>query len=236
MIFLVCTSQYTRTTARDNLRVSLKSCFTWLTLLPSSDILVPYHFKGVKQLKIAVFGTGYVGLVAGVCFADAGNQVIGVDIDADKIRKLQDGIVPIYEPGLDELLKSALKHKRIEFTTDKKKAVLESEIIFVAVGTPEGEDGSADLSHVLTVTQFIAETMTTEKIVVLKSTVPVGTATKVTELMARSTKLPFEVVNNPEFLKEGASIDDFLKTRSGGHRMRNRKNPRGDDGALRPFC
>ena len=179
---------------------------------PSSGNLdTHYHFKGVKQLKIAMFGTGYVGLVAGVCFADAGNKVICVDIDGEKIRKLQDGQVPIYEPGLDELLKSALKHKRIDFTTDKKMAVKESEVIFIAVGTPEGEDGSADLSHVLDVAKFIAENMMSEKIVVLKSTVPVGTSTKVSTLMSQSTKVPFEIVSNPEFLKEGASIQDFLK-------------------------
>ncbi len=162
-------------------------------------------------MKIAVFGTGYVGLVAGVCFADAGNQVIGVDINEEKIRGLQDGRSPIFEPGLDELLKSTLKANRIEFTIDQRRAVKEAGIIFVAVGTPESEDGSADLSHVLKVVQEIAENMTEHKMIVLKSTVPVGTAEKVTSLVASLTKQPFDIVSNPEFLKEGTSIDDFLK-------------------------
>lgn len=161
-------------------------------------------------MQLSVFGTGYVGLVAGVCFADAGNDVTCVDIDEAKIRSLQDGRVPIYEPGLDELLKSSLQAKRIHFTTDKKKAV-ESPVIFIAVGTPENEDGSADLQHVLGVAKFIAENMTAEKIIVMKSTVPVGTAEKITTLMKSITKIPFDVVSNPEFLKEGASIQDFLK-------------------------
>jgi len=162
-------------------------------------------------LKISVFGTGYVGLVAGVCFADAGNNVIGIDIDAKKIQALQDGIVPIYEPGLDDLLKSTLKAGRIEFTTDGKKAVKESQVIFIAVGTPEGEDGSADLSHVLNVAEFIGQNMTDEKIIVMKSTVPVGTAEKISKTVSKFTKIKFDVVSNPEFLKEGASIDDFLR-------------------------
>ncbi len=162
-------------------------------------------------MKLSVFGTGYVGLVAGVCFADAGNHVICVDIDEKKIRALQDGIVPIYEPGLDELLKNSLHGNRISFTTDKKKAVAESSVIFIAVGTPENEDGSADLRHVLDVAKYIAENMKERKVIVMKSTVPVGTAEKVTELVKSITKIPFDVVSNPEFLKEGASVQDFLK-------------------------
>jgi len=162
-------------------------------------------------MKIAVFGTGYVGLVAAVCFADAGNHIIGVDIDEKKIQSLLDGQVPIYEPGLDDLLRSALKHKRIDFTTDKDLAVKEAPVIFIAVGTPEGEDGSADVSHVLGVAEFIAKNMKDEKIIVLKSTVPVGTAEKLDKVLRSLTKLPFEIVSNPEFLKEGASIADFLK-------------------------
>ncbi len=162
-------------------------------------------------MKLSVFGTGYVGLVAGVCFADAGNEVTGIDIDENKIRQLQDGQVPIYEPGLEELLKSSIKAGRIVFTTDKMKAVENSSVIFIAVGTPENEDGSADLRHVLGVAEFIAQNMKEEKIVVLKSTVPVGTAEKVTQLMKSITTLPFDIVSNPEFLKEGASIEDFLK-------------------------
>ncbi len=162
-------------------------------------------------MKIAVFGTGYVGLVAAVCFADAGNHIIGVDIDAGKIGRLLDGQVPIYEPGLEDLLKSALKYKRIEFTTDKLLAVKQAQVIFIAVGTPEGEDGSADVSHVLDVAEFIAKNMTEEKIIVLKSTVPVGTAEKLKNIVSHFSKHSFDIVSNPEFLKEGASIDDFLK-------------------------
>lgn len=158
-----------------------------------------------------MFGTGYVGLVAGVCFADAGNHVIGVDIDHKKIQALQDGHSPIYEPGLDELLKETLRAKRIEFTTDQSKAIKEAHVIFIAVGTPEGEDGSADLSHVLDVARTIGTQMTEEKVIVLKSTVPVGTAEKVHEMVASTTQYTFEVVSNPEFLKEGASIGDFLR-------------------------
>jgi UDPglucose 6-dehydrogenase len=162
-------------------------------------------------MKIAVFGTGYVGLVAAVCFADAGNHVIGVDIDSEKIAKLKAGQVPIYEPGLEDLLKSAINHKRVEFTTDRFKAVNENSIIFIAVGTPEGEDGSADVSRVMDVAQFIAENMEDEKTIVLKSTVPVGTAEKLNNLIKKITKHPFDIVSNPEFLKEGASIEDFLR-------------------------
>jgi UDPglucose 6-dehydrogenase len=162
-------------------------------------------------MKLAVIGTGYVGLVAGVCFADAGNQVIGVDIDENKIAKLKDGISPLYEPGLDELLRSTLKMKRIEFTTDLSNAVKQSEIIFIAVGTPEGEDGSADLSHVLNCSRQIAESLNSEKVIVIKSTVPVGTAEKVIKHMKQFTSVAFHLVSNPEFLKEGASLDDFLR-------------------------
>lgn len=162
-------------------------------------------------MKLSVFGTGYVGLVAGVCFADAGNDVTCVDIDEGKIRRLQDGRVPIYEPGLDELLKSSIQAGRITFTTDKKKAIEASQVIFIAVGTPENEDGSADLTHVLGVAKEIATHMKNEKIIVLKSTVPVGTAEKVTQAVKSITKIPFDIVSNPEFLKEGASIEDFLK-------------------------
>jgi UDPglucose 6-dehydrogenase len=162
-------------------------------------------------MRISVFGTGYVGLVAAVCFADSGYSVVGVDIDEDKISKLKDGKIPIYEPGLDDLLKSALVHKRIEFTTDKVKAIKHGNVIFIAVGTPEGEDGSADLSYVLDVSKFIAQNMDGEKTIVLKSTVPVGTAEKVDAIIKAHTSHPFEIVSNPEFLKEGSSVDDFLK-------------------------
>jgi UDPglucose 6-dehydrogenase len=169
------------------------------------------HLKGVRQMKLAVIGTGYVGLVAGVCFADSGNHVIGVDIDESKIAKLKDGISPLYEPGLDDLLKATLKTKRIEFTTNLKDSVKVSDVIFIAVGTPEGEDGSADLTHVLKCAEQIAQAMESEKVIVLKSTVPVGTAEKVAAFMNDHTKYPFHLVSNPEFLKEGASIEDFLR-------------------------
>jgi UDPglucose 6-dehydrogenase len=171
-------------------------------------------------LKIGVFGTGYVGLVAGVCFADSGNTVISVDIDERKVQALQQGIVPIYEPGVEELLKSALKAKRIEFTTDPKVAVDQADVLFIAVGTPENEDGSADLSRVLDVARTIAQRMNErsgknekneKKVVVIKSTVPVGTADRVADVIRGITEVPCEVVSNPEFLKEGASVQDFLK-------------------------
>lgn len=162
-------------------------------------------------MKIAVFGSGYVGLVAACCFADSGVQVIGVDIDEKKIAALKDGICPIYEPGLTELLKAGLTSKRLSFTTDSVSAIKDSDVIFIAVGTPEGEDGSADLRHVLTVAETIGKNMNTEKVVVLKSTVPVGTAEKVSARIKQHTKLSFDVVSNPEFLKEGASLDDFLR-------------------------
>jgi len=163
------------------------------------------------QVKIAIFGTGYVGLVAACCFADSGLKVVGVDIDEEKIKHLKDGICPIYEPGLTELLKSGLLAGRLEFTTDGATAANDSDVIFIAVGTPEGEDGSADLRHVLKVAEVIGQNMTSEKIVVLKSTVPVGTASKVADCLKAFTKVGFDVVSNPEFLKEGASLDDFLK-------------------------
>lgn len=162
-------------------------------------------------MKLSVFGTGYVGLVAGVCFADAGNDVTCVDIDSNKISRLKDGDVPIYEPGLDELLKSSLKAGRIHFTTDGSAAIAASPVIFIAVGTPENEDGSAELKHVLDVSELIAKKMTEPKIIVLKSTVPVGTAEKVRQLVTSLTKIEFDIVSNPEFLKEGASVQDFLK-------------------------
>ena len=162
-------------------------------------------------MKLAIVGTGYVGLVASVCFADSGNHVIGVDIDEDKIRRLQDGKSPLYEPGLDELLASTVKSKRLTFTTDLKHAVENSQVIFIAVGTPEGEDGSADLKQVLGVAKQIAENANDEKTVVLKSTVPVGTAEKVMKAIDGLTKYPIHIVSNPEFLKEGTSLEDFLK-------------------------
>jgi UDPglucose 6-dehydrogenase len=162
-------------------------------------------------MKIAVVGTGYVGLVAGACFAESGNDVICVDKDAAKIRTLKRGKMPIYEPGLEELVRRNTHEGRLTFTTTLPKAVRESAIIFIAVGTPQGEDGSADLKYVLAVAAEIAKAMNGYKVIVDKSTVPVGTSEKVREVIRRGTTHPFSVVSNPEFLKQGAAIDDFLK-------------------------
>jgi UDPglucose 6-dehydrogenase len=160
-------------------------------------------------MKITVIGTGYVGLVAGVAFADAGHNVICVDNNPEKINALLDGKIPIYEPGLEDLLKSA--RKRIQFTTDLALGVSQSNVLFIAVGTPEKEDGSADLGPTYGVIDGICAAATEPKIIVLKSTVPVGTSRQVTQRIQEKTQLPHEVVNNPEFLKEGAAIDDFLR-------------------------
>src|SRR6186997_514148 len=162
-------------------------------------------------MKIAVVGTGYVGLVAGVCFAESGNDVVCVDNDASKVRALSKGKVPIYEPGLEELLRRNRTEGRLTFTTALPKAVRESAIVFIAVGTPQGEDGSADLQHVLAVAKAVAKAMNGYKVIVNKSTVPVGTAEKVREVVRRETTHPFSVVSNPEFLKQGAAVDDFMK-------------------------
>ena len=162
-------------------------------------------------MKIAVVGTGYVGLVAGSCLAETGNNVTCVDIDEKKIRRLKDGDVPIYEPGLEELLKRNLHDGRLHFTTRYEDAIPNAEVAFIAVGTPSGEDGSADLKYVLEAARSIARHMTGYLVVVDKSTVPVGTAKKVEQAMREVTRHPFDVASNPEFLKEGAAIDDFLK-------------------------
>ncbi|MFZ0389464.1 MAG: UDP-glucose/GDP-mannose dehydrogenase family protein [Calditrichia bacterium] len=161
-------------------------------------------------MKLAVIGSGYVGLVAGACFAETGNHVICMDNDENKIEKLWKGIVPIYEPGLERLIERNVKNDRLVFSTDIQKTVEESDIIFIAVGTPPDEDGSADLSHVLAVAEAIGRHMKSPKIVVNKSTVPVGTAQKVKEAISRETDYEVNVVSNPEFLKEGAAIDDFM--------------------------
>jgi len=162
-------------------------------------------------MKITIVGTGYVGLVAGTCFADTGNQVICADIDQRKIENLNKGIIPIYEPGLTDMVKRNAKEERLSFTTDIKHAVQEAQIIFIAVGTPPDEDGSADLKYVLAVAESIGKYMNDFKVVVDKSTVPVGTAEKVEAEIKKHTDLKFAVVSNPEFLKEGAAIDDFLR-------------------------
>jgi len=162
-------------------------------------------------MKLAVIGSGYVGLVAGACLAETGNDVVCVDKDEAKIRMLRRGRMPIFEPGLEELVKRNVAEKRLSFTTQLPKAVRASSVIFIAVGTPMGEDGSADLQHVLGVAREIAQAMNGYKVIVDKSTVPVGTADKVREIIRRETTHPFSVVSNPEFLKQGAAVDDFLK-------------------------
>lgn len=155
-------------------------------------------------------GTGYVGLVAGACFSDSGNHVTCIDVDKEKVARLQQGIIPIYEPGLEELVSRNYKAKRLNFTTDAAAAIRESEAVFIAVGTPSGDDGSLDLKYVMSAIKTIKETITKETIIVMKSTVPVGTAQKVREAM-QGAKAPFDVVSNPEFLKEGTAVNDFFK-------------------------
>jgi len=167
-------------------------------------------------MRICIFGAGYVGLVAAACFAESGNNVIAVDVDETKIEGLKQGIIPIYEPGLKEMVLRNVAEGRLSFTTDAVAAVQGSLVSFIAVGTPPGEDGSADLQYVVGVARQIGQAMTGYKIIVDKSTVPVGTADKVRaavqeELAARGVAYEFDVVSNPEFLKEGAAIDDFMK-------------------------
>lgn len=162
-------------------------------------------------MKVAIVGTGYVGLVAGTCFAETGNEVHCVDIDPAKVAKLQKGEPTIFEPGLKELMNKNQEEKRLHFTTDLATAVKHCDVIFLAVGTPSSTDGSADLTAVMKVATDVAKAMPAPRIVVNKSTVPVGTARKVSEILSANTKHSFSVVSNPEFLKEGSAIDDFLK-------------------------
>jgi UDPglucose 6-dehydrogenase len=162
-------------------------------------------------MKVCVIGTGYVGLVAGTCFAEYGNDVICVDKDEKKINALRNGIIPIYEPGLSELVLNNAKDKRLHFTTSLKEGVEASDFVFIAVGTPTSADGSADLSMVYGVAKEVGLAMNGYKVVVDKSTVPVGTADQVKKIISEVTKHPFDVVSNPEFLKEGAAIEDFMR-------------------------
>ena len=162
-------------------------------------------------MKIAVIGTGYVGLVTGTCFADSGNDVICVDKDVDKIAQLERGEIPIYEPGLGELVQRNHENGRLRFTTNLPAAVGESDLVFIAVGTPQGEDGGADLRGIWAVGHEIARHLDAPKLIVIKSTVPVGTNAELRRRMAEVADVPFDVANNPEFLKEGTAIDDFNK-------------------------
>lgn len=167
-------------------------------------------------MQISIFGVGYVGLVTGVCFSEMGNEVLCADIDEKKVANLRQGISPIYEPGLEEMMNHNIKEKRLSFTTDLKKAVNESDLLIIAVGTPSDVDGSADLKYVLSVAETIAQNMTGPKCIVTKSTVPVGTYKRIKEkvssvLKARGVSYEFDVVSNPEFLREGAAIEESMK-------------------------
>jgi len=161
--------------------------------------------------KIAVVGTGYVGLVTGTCFAETGNQVICIDIDADKVEKMKNGIIPIYEPNLDTIFERNITAKRLSFTTSLEDGIKDAEIIFLALPTPPGEDGSADLSYILGVAEQLGKLITDYKVIVDKSTVPVGTAEKVHAVIAKNAQVDFAVVSNPEFLREGFAVSDFMK-------------------------
>jgi len=162
-------------------------------------------------MRIAVIGTGYVGLVLGTCLAETGNSVFCVDIDEDKVKRLRAGEVPIYEPGLEELIQRNVAEERLSFGTELEASVRAARVVFIAVGTPQDEDGSADLRHVLGVARAIGQAMNGYKVVVTKSTVPVGTNDRVRQEIAAHTTHEFDVVSNPEFMKEGAAIDDFMK-------------------------
>ncbi len=162
-------------------------------------------------MQILVIGTGYVGLVIGACLAETGNDVVCADIDERKIAGLRRNVLPIYEPGLEELVRRNQEQRRLAFVTDMAEAVRDAAVIFLAVGTPPGEDGSADLRHVLAAAETVGRHLTREAVVVTKSTVPVGTARKVAEVIGRHARVPFHVCSNPEFLKEGAAVADFLR-------------------------
>src|SRR5918911_207770 len=162
-------------------------------------------------MRIAVVGSGYVGLVTGTCFAESGNHVVGVDIDEARIAGLQQGEMPLYEPGLEELVRKNLKARRLRFTADLASAVGRSEVVFIAVGTPTGELGEADLQYVLAAAEQIGKCLKQYRVVGEKSTVRGGTADRIRQLIRAVTDVEFDVVSNPEFLKEGAALDDFLR-------------------------
>ena len=162
-------------------------------------------------MKIAVVGTGYVGLVTGTCFAETGNTVTCVDIDQEKVKKLQDGVITIYEPGLEQLFERNIKQNRLFFTTNLEEGIKDAKVIFLALPTPPGEDGSADLKYILNVSEDLGPLLKDYVVVVDKSTVPVGTADKVRERIAKKAKVEFDVVSNPEFLREGVAVEDFMK-------------------------
>ncbi|MES2836591.1 MAG: UDP-glucose/GDP-mannose dehydrogenase family protein [Bacteroidota bacterium] len=162
-------------------------------------------------MNIAVVGTGYVGLVTGTCLAETGNNVICVDINEDKVKKMQNGVIPIYEPHLDVLFERNIKQGRLHFTTNLNEAIKDATFIFLALPTPPGEDGSADLSYILGVAHDLGKIITDYKIIIDKSTVPVGTAEKVRNAVAKNAKVEFDIVSNPEFLREGFAVDDFMK-------------------------
>ena len=186
-------------------------------------VIFAHYFLHIKNLyinktitmNIAIVGTGYVGLVSGTCFAEMGVNVTCVDVNEEKIRSLQEGKVPIYEPGLDEMVTRNVKEGRLHFTTDLKECLDDVSVVFSAVGTPPDEDGSADLQYVLAVARTFGQNIKKYTVLVTKSTVPVGTAKKVkaaiqAELDKRGEQIPFDVASNPEFLKEGAAIKDFM--------------------------
>ncbi len=162
-------------------------------------------------MNISVIGSGYVGLVVGACLAETGNDVTCADVSEEKIAGLRRNVLPIHEPGLEELIERNQADGRLTFTTDVGAAIAAADVVFIAVGTPQGEDGSADLQHVLAVADMIGQHMTKELVIVTKSTVPVGTAAKVAAHVAEHSRLPFHMCSNPEFLKEGAAIEDFMK-------------------------
>ncbi|RMD99921.1 MAG: UDP-glucose/GDP-mannose dehydrogenase family protein, partial [Bacteroidetes bacterium] len=163
-------------------------------------------------MKLAVIGTGYVGLVSGTCFAETGNDVICVDIDENKVKRMQNGEIPIYEPGLDVIFERNTRQGRLKFTTDLASAVDHAEVIFLALPTPPGEDGSADLKYIMGVADDLSKLIKRYTVVVDKSTVPVGTAEKVHAILAqRLDEELFDVVSNPEFLREGVAVEDFMK-------------------------